>query len=143
MKTNFNASQFIPTQFSTSEDKAKFANQFVDFVESDFKKTKFPKWFYQELSNCFGLIACHNQEGFYNTFFTSYNGILNFLELIHIYPCYGQPEYTFCDVEKAVQEWIFNNSILNKWTAIYSRDIQDKEYAEYKRLKLKFEGDGK
>ena len=46
MKTAFSASQFVATKWDTAEDKARFANQFLNFVESGFAESKFPKWFY-------------------------------------------------------------------------------------------------
>ena len=76
----FNPNQFTPTQWETAEQKAKFANQFVSFTESDFSITKFPNWFYQRLSNCFGNIARTNQIGFYSTYFESVTGKINFIQ---------------------------------------------------------------
>jgi|WetSurSiteA1Bulk_404760.scaffolds.fasta_scaffold28599_3 hypothetical protein len=103
----FVASQFISTlKFDTAEDKAKFANQFVKFVEGGYLWKDFPKWFYIRLSMTFGHIAHYNQGQFYETFFTSNEGKADFRQETLHYPCYGQPEYTYCDVEKALQAWL-------------------------------------
>ena len=98
--------KFTSTEFSTVQDKIKFYNQFIKFVESDYNRSKFPKWFYNRLSMTFGHIAHYNQDGFYNTFFTTKEDKKDFINQCLQYGCYGQPEYTYCDVEKALQSWI-------------------------------------
>ncbi|MHA2046150.1 MAG: hypothetical protein ACW99G_15265 [Candidatus Thorarchaeota archaeon] len=102
----FNAEQFTPTQFDTAEQKAKFANHFVKFVESGFKREKFPKWFYTRLSMTFGHIAHYNLDGFYAQWFTTTERQMEFLNHTLNHPCYGQPEYTYSDVEKEIIEWL-------------------------------------
>ena len=79
----FNASQFTATQHSTAEDKAKFANQFVKFVQSDFRSKEFPIWFYQRLSMTFGHIAHYDRGGFFHTFFDDQEGKLEFIDTTH------------------------------------------------------------
>jgi len=104
-KKPFQASQFTATEFYSAADKAKFANHFVRFVLSGFKRSLFYKWFYKQLSNCFGHIAHYNQAGFYAHFFESPEDQLRFVERTRDYrPC-GDPAYTFCDVERAIQSW--------------------------------------
>ena len=106
MPKKFTAEQFTPTQFDTAEDKAKFANHFVRFVESGFKETLFYKWFYTRLSMSFGHIAHYNKNGFYGVWFDTHEKRNAFLGHTLIYPCYGQPEYTYCDVEKVLIDWL-------------------------------------
>jgi hypothetical protein len=105
-KVMFSPQQFTPTEFSTAEDKAKFANHFVRFVESGFKESLFPKWFYTRLSMTFGHIAHYNRNGFYETWFANTDKQMEFLQHTMRYPCYGQPEYTYCDVEEALIYWL-------------------------------------
>jgi hypothetical protein len=131
---------FTATQFSTIEDKEKFANHFKKFVLSDFERSKFPKWFYNRLSITFGMIAHYNQEGFYDTFFDCNGRKVHFLKRILDYPCYGDSDYTFSDVEKYLQEWVRDNEILNKYIEVVKQEINLSEHAEYERLRLKFEG---
>lgn len=102
MKTVFKAESFTPTKFDTAEDKAKFANHFVRFVESDFNQNLFQKWFYKRLSMTFGHIAHYDQHGFWAEFFTNDTDKLRFMDQTMAFPCYGQPEYTYCDVERAL-----------------------------------------
>ena len=106
----FTAEQFTPTKFDTAEDKAKFANHFVRFVESDFKSTLFPKWFYTRLSMTFGHIAHYNQSGFYSEFFESTMDKVRFLEQTRLAGCYGSPEHTYCDVERVIVKWVVARS---------------------------------
>lgn len=105
-KKMFTADQFTPTEFSTTKDKAKFANHFVRFVESGFNENLFHKWFYTRLSMTFGHIAHYNIHGFYATWFEDTDMQMEFFEHTLSFPCYGQPEYTFCDVEKVLIVWL-------------------------------------
>jgi len=104
-KQIFTPDQFTPTQHSSAADKAKFANHFVDFVRSGYRWSKFHKWFYTRLSMTFGHIAHYNQSGFYQTFFDSGDGLIRFWRITMQYGCYGSPAYTYCDVERALQEY--------------------------------------
>ena len=102
----FTAEQFIPTEWNTAEDKAWFANHFIRFVQSDFNWSIFYKKFYTRLMNTFGHIAHYNRLGFYETFFTKEKDKERFIAKTLAFPCYGQPEYTYCDVEKVLIEWL-------------------------------------
>lgn len=61
-KGPFLASEFTPTQWSTTEDKAQFGNTLLHFIESGWKETLFTKKLYNRLMNTFGHIA-HYAEG--------------------------------------------------------------------------------
>lgn len=102
MNKPFTADQFTPTKFSTAEDKAKFANHFVRFVEGGYKWSVFPKWFYNRLSMCFGHIAHYNRLGFYETFFLDNATIADFKRAT-MGTIYGDPAWTHSDVERALQ----------------------------------------
>ena len=105
----FTEDQFIATEHSSTKDKAKFANKFVSFVESRYKRSDFSKWFYKRLSMTFGHIAHYNQEGFYSVFFTTKEDQARFVEQCLRYPCYGDPGYTYSDGELALQKWLRTN----------------------------------
>lgn len=110
-KPLFTADMFVPTQWSTAEDKAKFANHFMRFVEKGCPSTLFHKWFYIRLSMTFGHIAHFNQYGFYETWFGSRYHQKQFIDhTIRAYVC-GDPRYTYSDVEVALQRH------LRTWTA--------------------------
>ena len=104
MKQIFTADQFQGTKWSTAEDKAKFANHFIRFVEGGYKWTVFPNWFYTRLSNCFGHIAHYNRLGFYETFFLDNADIGRFKQMT-MSTVYGDPTWTYSDVEMALQKY--------------------------------------
>src|SRR5271166_2862794 len=65
----FEPDHFTARQWSTAEDKAKFANALMKFIADEFPRQSFSKSLYQRLSNTFGHIAHYNQNGFYSVFF--------------------------------------------------------------------------
>lgn len=107
MKPKFDESILTATQWSTTKDKIRFANQFVKFVESGYSSTQFPKWFYARLSMCFGFIAHYNRGGFYEFYFeeNEEGNRQEAIDQVINYPCYGNPAYTFSDIEKQIQLW--------------------------------------
>ena len=44
-KGPFLPSEFVPTKFSTAQDKADFGNTFLHFIESEWARTAFSKGF--------------------------------------------------------------------------------------------------
>lgn len=102
----FNASQFTATEFDTAADKAEFANHFIQFIERDYPESLFNKKFYKRLSMTFGHIAHYNQGGFYETFFDTDEHKHDFMYQTMNHGCYGDPHYTYSDVERAVQKYL-------------------------------------
>ena len=98
--------QFTATEWDSVKDKEKFAKHFIRFVESGYKRSLFYKWFYQRLSNTFMHIAHYNKDGFYETFFMDEQGKRDFLNQTLSYPCYGDPAFTYSDVERYLQGWL-------------------------------------
>ena len=102
---------YTPTEWSTAEDKQRFADHFKRFVESNYKRTLFYKWFYTRLSMCFGFIAHYNIHGFYGTYFECAEDKERFENIImkgHAYmggPI-GDPAWTWVDVERDLMEWM-------------------------------------
>ena len=78
-KGPFHPSEFVPTKFSSAQDKADFGNAFLHFIESEWARTTFSKSFYHRLSMCFSHIAHYDAAGFYETWFTSDADRLRFL----------------------------------------------------------------
>jgi len=130
----FTASQFTPTQWDNADDKAWFANQFVRFVESGFEQKHFSDRFYRRLSNTFGHIAHYNRLGFWETFFTTTEDKLRFLEITLNHPCYGDPEWTYSDVERALKSWLTDEGTVEAF-----RQNEASERAQYERLRVKFQ----
>ncbi len=138
MNTKFSPSQFTATKFETQEDKAEFANRFVKFVESGYNPNIFTKKFYNRLSMCFGHIAHYNQAGFYDEFFTTPQGRLDFARITEGREIYGDPAYTDSDVEKVVQEWAREYSMVEKAQAELNAFVELTERAEFIRLQAKY-----
>ncbi len=130
--------QFTPTQWDTAEDKLSFAKQFVRFVESDFAAQYFTDRFYRRLSNTFGNIAHYDRGGFWSKFFTSTADKIRFLEQTLAYPCYGDPAWTYSDVERALQEWLSNSGLLKRYQKKLADETEAAERAELARLQHKY-----
>jgi hypothetical protein len=130
---------YTATQFVTAEDKAKFVEHFIKFVEKDFPQNLFTKKFYSRLSNTFGHIAHYNQFGFWEEFFTTTADKVRFIEMTLNSPCYGDPAYTFSDAEREIQYRMIGSGILAHYKAQYENELCNAEYNEYQRLKEKFE----
>jgi hypothetical protein len=138
MIKHYSASEFTPTQWDTAQDKARFANQFVSFIHSGFNARFFTDRFYRRLSQTFGHIAHYNRGGFWAEFFTSTEDIVRFLEQTLAYPCYGDPEWTYSDVERALQFWLLLEGVLNRYRDKLATEKESKERAEYQRLQQKY-----
>jgi len=135
----FNANQFTPTKWDTADDKAWFANNFVKFVESDFDQQHFTDRFYRRLSNTFGHISHYNRLGFWETFFTTASDKLRFLEITLQHTCYGDPTWTYSDVERLLQGWLRGQQTLETFRERVEVAEETAERAEFERLKAKFE----
>lgn len=102
-KGPFSGEQFTATQRSTAEDKAQFGNQLLRFIDEGFPKCLFTKALYSRLSQCFQHIAHHDLHGFYGTWFAAPGDQARFLDHLLRSPCYGDPAYTYSDVERHLQ----------------------------------------
>ena len=107
--------EFTATKFSTAADKAEFGNHFLRFIESEWAQALFTKDFYHRLSMCFGHIAHVDRPTFYETWFTCDQDRLRFLEKTLKWPCWGDPEYTFSDVERAIQQEVRKRNYLARY----------------------------
>lgn len=136
----FTADQFIPTQYDTAEQKAKFANHFVRFVESDFKSSLFFDWFYTRLSMTFHHIANFSGYGFYQTWFQTTQSRLEFLHHTVNYGTHpmSDPTSTYCDVERALIEWLIKSPHLAKYQAKVNEELERNDRAELARLQAKY-----
>jgi len=130
--------QFTPTQWDTAQDKAAFAKQFVRFVQSDFAAQHSTDKFYRRLSNTFGHIANFNRGGFWDTFFTSTADKVQFLEQTRQHPCYGDPAWTYSDVERALQAWLRAEGTLEQYRQRLAEETEAAERTELVRLQQKY-----
>jgi hypothetical protein len=136
--TDFTADKFTATKWDSTDKKATFAKLFIRFVQADFARSKFPKTFYQRLSMTFGHIAHFNQHGFYETFFTTAEGKVRFLRMTLAHPCYGDPAWTYSDVERALQTWLEENGVLSQYEQRLAEEQEVEERATLARLQAKY-----
>lgn len=136
--TDFTADRFTATKFSDAEEKAKFAKQFIKFVQWDFSKKQFSKAFYQRLSMTFGHIAHYNQGGFFEEFFTTTEGKVRFLRQSLAHPCWGDPTFNYSDVERALQAWLRHYHVMEKYEQLLAEEMEAEEKATLARLQAKY-----
>jgi len=132
------SSHFTPTQWDTAQDKAAFASQFVRFIQSDFALKHFTDKFYRRLSNTFGHIAHYNRGGFWAEFFTTTADMVRFLEQTLQHPCYGDPAWTYSDVERSLQAWLRAEDVMDRYLQRLAEETEKAERTELARLQQKY-----
>ncbi len=137
-KGPFLPDEFTPTKFSTAVDKAEFGNHFLRFIESEWAQAFFTKDFYHRLSMCFGHIAHVDRPTFYETWFTSDQDRLSFLVKTLKWPCWGDPEYTSSDVERAIQQEVRKRNYLARYQLRVAEADQAREMETLRRLEAKY-----
>jgi hypothetical protein len=137
-KGPFLPSQFIPTKWSTAEDKARFGNTFLHFVESDFARSIFAEKLYSRLSKCFSHIAYYNCSQFYEEWFSSLSAQVRFLEHTLRFPCYGDPEFAFSDVEREIQREVRNRNYLARYQLRLAEEQRAAELTLLQHLEGKY-----
>jgi len=140
MPTNnglFLAHEFTPTKFRTADEKAKFANHFFRFVDSNFAANLFTQKFYERLSNTFGHIAHCSKAGFYEEFFCNAADQLRFLDQIVKCPCHGDPAWTFSDVERAIQKEVARQHLVERQELRLDEATQQTDVAISHRLRTR------
>jgi hypothetical protein len=136
----FGDQDFTPTRYHSTADKAWFANNLCRFIASDFAQKLWTRRLYETLRNTCGHIAHYNKDGFWDTFFTSTAQKIAFLEQTIQHPCYGQPDYTFCDVERKVKSRIRLSEVLAGFKARLAAETEQTERALLARLREKYDG---
>ena len=137
-KGPFSPSQFIPTKWSTAEEKARFGNALLHLIDSGFARNLFTDRLYGRLSNCFGHIAHYNLTGFYEEWFLSLTAQVRFLEHTLRFPCYGEPEFTFSDVESEIQREVGNRNYLSRYQLLLAEEERRAELILLERLEGKY-----
>jgi hypothetical protein len=137
-KGPFLPSDFTATKFSTAADKAEFGNTLLRFIDSKWASALFTKSFYNRLSMSFGHIAHYNRAQFYEEWFSSLADQVRFLKHTLRFPCYGGPEYTFSDVERAIQRELVNRNYLAQYELQLAEEQQATDLALLKQLESKY-----
>jgi len=138
-KSRFTADMFVASKFSTADEKADCANKLMAFIESGFEEKKFTKALYRRLSLTFGFIAHFDHANYWAEYFTRIEDKARFLEQIVTFPCYGDPEYTFSDVEKAVKSRVRHMGFLGYYADLAKAETEKAERATLARLQAKYD----
>jgi len=137
-KGPFLPSEFVPTKFSSAADKADFGNALVHFLDTDCPQELFTKKLYQRLSMTFGHIAHYDRSGFYDTWFTRARHRAAFVEKTLRWPCHGDPEFTFSDVEYAIQQVMRQRNCLARFELKAAEALRAAEIKDLERLEAKY-----
>ncbi|WP_326581857.1 hypothetical protein OIE69_44345 (plasmid) [Actinacidiphila glaucinigra] len=93
-----------PTQWATAEQKARKANLFLVFIEEGLCSDRFTTALYRTVSgHLFGHIAHFDRAGFADTWFTTPATKAAFIDHALRRRVYGDPAYTWSDVEEHIQ----------------------------------------
>ena len=133
------AEQFTPTKWDDAQTKANFGRSFIRFVEADFNSGRFSQAFYRRLALTFGHIAHFNRQGFFTNFFTTTEDKVHFLQMTLDHSCYGDPAFTYSDVERTLQSWLVERGILPMHEQRLADEREAGERTELARLKAKYE----
>ena len=104
----------------------------------NFRGQSFSKALYQRLSNTFGHIAHTNRDGYYSVFFERDADKVVFLDQTLRWPCYGDPTYTFCDVERAVQRRLRAANVIEVFRMREADATRKRELDTLARLQAKY-----
>jgi hypothetical protein len=137
-KGPFLPDEFTSTKFSTASDKAEFGNHFLRLIESECAQVLFTKDFYHRLSMCFGHIAHVDRPTFYETWFTSDQDRLRFIEKTLKWPCWGDLEYTFSDVERSIQQEVLKRNYLAQYQLRVAEAERASEMETLRHLETKY-----
>ena len=129
MHTFFTATDFLPTKWSTADEKVIFGNSLLLFMLTGFLAERFTEKLYTRLSMCFGHIAHVDRQGFAETWFDSPESIAAFVNHLMQWPCHGDPGYTFSDVERAIQREATRLNLVAKVNEAAVSSIQRRELA--------------
>ena len=140
LRPRFLAAEFTATKWDSSEVKAKFANDLCRFMAADFKEALFTRELYHRLSMCFGHIAHYDREGFLSAFFRDLRGKVDFLDQTLSWRCFGDPQHTFSDVERAVKARLRICDLLGAYRALRATEAERAERELLRRLQRRYEG---
>jgi hypothetical protein len=137
-KGPFLLSDFVPTKFSSAADKTDFGNALLNFLEADCPQELFTKRLYHRLSMTFGHIAHYDRLGFYDTWLTRARHRAAFVEKTLRWPCHGDAEFTFSDVEYAIQQVMRDRNYLGRFELKAAEALRAAELRDLERLQVKY-----
>ena len=131
-------SQFTATKWSSESDKADFGNALLHFINAGFQQRLFTQKLYKRLSNMYGHIAHYNRVGFWEEWFSDESAQVRFLHHLLHWPCYGDPEFTFSDVERVLQREVMARDYLFRYQILADAAQRAQEIAALERLEAKY-----
>ncbi len=137
-KGPFSPAEFVPTEWSTAAEKAAFGNTLLRFIDAGCPRELFTKKFYTRLSMTFGNIAQYNLESFYDTWFTRDRHRAGFVLKLLRWPCHGDPNSTFSDVEYAIQRVIRERNYFPRLELGAAEELRAAEMKDLERLEAKY-----
>jgi len=129
---------FRPTKYHDAADKAWFGNFLLTFVADYCPEHRFTEKFYLRLSYCFGHIAHYSKAGFIGEYFTSAEAKHRFLKDTMRHPCFGDPNWTFSDVERAVIIRLKRTDALAIYARLAGQETEQQERAHLAQLAAKY-----
>jgi hypothetical protein len=88
----------------------------------------------------FGHIAHYNLHGFYGTFFDNTRSKIEFLAQTVSGGGYGDPKYTYSDVEKVLSAWVRDRKLVDYYRGRLDAEVEQAEKSELARLTFKYGG---
>lgn len=129
---------FTPTRFQPASSKVWFTQYYLRFVSSGFPRHGFTQRFYGQLMHTFGMIAHYDLAGFWAEYFTSTRNTVEFLAETVSHPCHGQPDHTWCDVERFIIRRLRDADLLGTYRARLRGEDEARDRAELARLLAKY-----
>ena len=133
------AADFKPTKFHDGAAKADFGNSLLAFIAADFPRPRFTLRLYHLLSLHFGMIAHYDIHGFWAEYFTSTAAKLRFLNDLVSYPCWGDPAFTFSDLERAVIARLRSAGLVERLREALAQETEAAERALLNRLQARYQ----
>lgn len=117
---------FVATEWDRPEEKMKCYKWLKKFMLAGCPKTVWRKgayhWLYRHL---FGHIAHYDMYGFWGTWFERERDCHKWADSVANRACYGDPEYTWSDVEVAIRNWLLDGNLERVHSAIKHRFVAD------------------
>lgn len=126
-------------RFDGAEAKAALGNQLLAFIAEDFPRRCFTLSFYRVLCQHFGMIAHYDSHGFWAEYFTTTADKLRFLEELTAHPCWGDPAWTFSDLERAVIARLRSAGLVARLRLVLARETETTERALLNELQARYQ----
>ena len=126
---------FVATKWDGPEEKMKCYNWLKKFMLAGCPKKMWRKgaynWLYLHL---FGHIAHYNMYGFWETWFEREHTCHKWVDDIARRDCYGDPTWTWSDVEVAIKNWLKNGNLERVHAAIRGQFLKEMARAEQAKI---------